>query len=213
MVATLGAELATAGLTGADCYIEQSGYVVLKASGTFSLTWTDTDLRDYLGFTGNLSAGATYTAPLRSPLLWVPRRVDSPDGSVINSVGNKRYDEVAVTSRDGTMVSRTFGDPLRPNSYTWHYIDKAQFWENDAAGELFHFFGQVLSPRANFNLYRAVDAGYSTKAEVTLGTPLGPYAMVGGSRELPLRRSSGYERTDCKFDFTVDVLKVPEYTT
>src|SRR5688572_13471622 len=39
-----------------------TGRVTLSATGvaTFSLTWTDTDHRDALGFTGNLSGAASY---------------------------------------------------------------------------------------------------------------------------------------------------------
>ena len=39
------------------------GYVTLGvSSGTVAITWTDTALRDWIGFTGNLTAGASHTA-------------------------------------------------------------------------------------------------------------------------------------------------------
>ena len=41
-------------------------------SSTFSVTWNDTDFRDILGFTGNLSGANSYTATHRARYTWVP---------------------------------------------------------------------------------------------------------------------------------------------
>ena len=54
--------------------IEQgTGYVTIAiSSGTFTLNWTSTDIRDVLGWTGNLAAAGSYTSPSGCLGLWLP---------------------------------------------------------------------------------------------------------------------------------------------
>lgn len=56
-------------------------FVRLSSAGAaWSLTWTDTLLRDFLGFTGNLSGNTAYTATNRPPFAYFPNRlIESPD--------------------------------------------------------------------------------------------------------------------------------------
>lgn len=49
--------------------------VKIDGPATFSITWDDTDLRDLLGFTANLSGADTYTATYTPQLTWFPNRV------------------------------------------------------------------------------------------------------------------------------------------
>jgi hypothetical protein len=52
-----------------------AGYVVLSHGiVVFSVTWTDTALRDLLGFTANLSGATSYTATYTPENCWVPTR-------------------------------------------------------------------------------------------------------------------------------------------
>lgn len=44
--------------------------VVASGGGNISITWTDTELRDLLGWTGNLSGSIGYTAPEGAEALW-----------------------------------------------------------------------------------------------------------------------------------------------
>lgn len=46
-------------------------------SSTFSVTWNDTDFRDILGFTGNLSGANSYTATHRARYTWVPTHINA----------------------------------------------------------------------------------------------------------------------------------------
>jgi hypothetical protein len=59
-----------------------TGKVTISATGvtTFAITWTDTALRDALGFTANTSGAATYTGSNASPYIWLPnqRRSEPP---------------------------------------------------------------------------------------------------------------------------------------
>jgi hypothetical protein len=48
-----------------------AGYITISSSATFALTWTDTELRDILGFSGNLSGQTSYTATYRPKYTWI----------------------------------------------------------------------------------------------------------------------------------------------
>lgn len=52
--------------------LSSTGHVTLDSNGgaNFSVTWTDTPLRDLLGFTGNLAAANSYIAPRRVGGAW-----------------------------------------------------------------------------------------------------------------------------------------------
>ena len=216
MVKAMTVALLAAPLAGAYCYVGEDGHVHIEATGTFSLQWTaaGTALRDALGFTGDLSGSSSYTAPNRSTLLWVPRRNESPKLAPLGVVGDSTHAITQVVASDGTQATREFGSPVRRNEYEWAYIDRDQYWTSgESGGELFAFLRDVGVVGAKWWLYRQVDADYSSTSAVTLPTGLGPYETTGGLRALQLVRSSGYERTDCKYDWTGKALKVSEYTT
>src|SRR5690348_4669992 len=63
------------------------------ASGTFTLSWTDTELRDYLGFAGNLTpAAASFTGTLGCQGLWCPNCPVDGDDLQLDKTGNLRTD-------------------------------------------------------------------------------------------------------------------------
>jgi hypothetical protein len=88
-----------------------TGKVTISCTGTWSITWTDTNLRDLLGFTGNLvSISGSTTAPnlmrgvffpdcvldlandhAMAPIDTDVRSTQTPTGKVIAHVGNARY--------------------------------------------------------------------------------------------------------------------------
>jgi hypothetical protein len=58
---------------GATAVLLGSGKVRLAGAGAFSITWgAATLLRDLLGYTGNLAASTSYTAPGKSALFFSP---------------------------------------------------------------------------------------------------------------------------------------------
>jgi hypothetical protein len=218
MMDTLEADLTSGGLTNAAVFLGEDGLVHITSDDTFTLDWTSagTALRNALGFSGNLTPTATsHTADNPSPLLWIPRRNESPQKAGLGIDGELQEDVVRVVSRDGTQVTRTYGDGVTSNRFLWQYINRDQFRTTTAsqAGELHHFYGECLSPGANVMLYRQVDADYASTTAVTLGTPLGPYQTTGKERGLPFVPSPGFANSDCRMDFTWSALKVPEYTT
>jgi hypothetical protein len=83
---------------------------IAVTNGTYSLTWTSTDLRDLLGFTANIVTVSTATGANQARGLWMPdcplavdgyhlatpratdlRLTESPTGFVIGIVGNIKF--------------------------------------------------------------------------------------------------------------------------
>ena len=216
MMAQLAAKLVAEGVTNADVFLTQSGFVRITADVSFVITWTDTALRDALGFTGTVtdtSAPFDQTAPNRSSYLWVPRRCESPRDHILGATGAKHHNRKRFQAMDGTQVTRTFGDPVYDARMGWTHIDRDQFWtEDEDPGELFDFYSMVISPGANIRHYRQVDADYAASTAVTLPTALGPYQSQTDEKALPMRRSASHANVDCKYDYDFDGIKVPEYT-
>lgn len=84
---------------------------IAVTAGTFSITWTSTDLRDMLGFAGNISAVSTATGDSAVRGVWQPdspivtagryasaptktdvRRSLTPTGDMYTHIGNQRYE-------------------------------------------------------------------------------------------------------------------------
>lgn len=74
-----GAGTYTATISDAD---SGTGKVTLSASGvsSFAITWTDTALRNALGWTGNITGSTSYESQSASPYIWLPnqRRSEPP---------------------------------------------------------------------------------------------------------------------------------------
>ena len=93
LLSTLEAALETAsggGFTVTGSFGEGgTGKVTIAInSGSFTLTWTDTDLRDALGFTGNLTpSAASFTSTNASPAVFLPDcPIITPFGSADNGL-------------------------------------------------------------------------------------------------------------------------------
>lgn len=54
--------------------------ISVEGGGVFAVTWIDTALRDLLGFTGNLSGEASYTATYAPQNCWLPTRSRADNG-------------------------------------------------------------------------------------------------------------------------------------
>lgn len=95
----------------ADDADTDTGKVTISAPsvGNISITWSNTDIRDRLGFTGDVSGATTHTGTEQAEYLYLPPvgRDDSfmaPDGDA----GLEETDLVVSTSPDGSMVATKF---------------------------------------------------------------------------------------------------------
>lgn len=52
--------------------LSATGFITLSNTGNFDITWTDAELQNILGFTGNLTGASTYTATNQPKYCWYP---------------------------------------------------------------------------------------------------------------------------------------------
>jgi hypothetical protein len=214
LLAQLLAAMTSAGVSAPAVALLESRKVRVSASGTFTVTWTDTLPRDLLGFTGNLSGAATYTAENISPLLWAPGLTETPSAGVLGLLGSKHQDASSAVAPDGTQVVSRFGTQ-RLNSFSWRYVAKARHQTaSELGGEWHTFYDQVLVRGAKFLLYREVIDDEASSTPLSLGTPLGPMEMdIGKAANWPgFRRESGFETVESHYGVDFPALGVPEYT-
>lgn len=101
-----------------------TGQLSIAGPGTFSITWTSTDLRDCLGFTGNVSGADVYTSPNHVEGLWLPAcPVDTPFG--LSSSGLVVSAVAETLSEDGTFYS-SHGSKHTRNEYTYRAVTIAR---------------------------------------------------------------------------------------
>ena len=113
---------------------EYSGLVTLELDGgvasAFALTWTSTDLRDVLGFTGNLSGTDTYTGTKQARHLWLPDcPIVSPYGS-----GDAGTD-VAASAQMVSPAGHVTGIRTNRHVWCWYRWDAVSRAKTRIAGE------------------------------------------------------------------------------
>lgn len=184
--------------------------VKLTGSGSFDVTWTDTNVRDMLGFTGNLSGASSYTATNISPLFWSPLRTESPQLAPLGVDGVGVHDTHWAQSAT-TVITATTNNSWRENSFSWRYVAISRMWtSSEAGGEYYTFYDRVLRRAAPFKLYRNVEEDTSGGDAATLATVLGPYKMKpqGGDTKLKYRRE--FQNQDLRSPVELDCVKVTE---
>lgn len=210
LIGQFGVQAATS-VPSISIFIGQDRKVHLSASATFAITWTNTTLRDLLGFTGNLSAASSYDAPNISPLLWSPGRQESPTRAPLGISGVKVQDTVYARSPT-QVITATTNNEWRENSFFWRFVSQSRVFDTEAGGEFVTFFQRVCVPAAQFKLYREVtDSTSATSANLQSKTVLGPYKMA--PRERPaMEYLREFENHESRSPVYLDVIVVPEFT-
>lgn len=139
LVAALNTAAAGAGSartwTGSIASGEQgTGYVTLTISAGANVTgtWTTTTLRDYLGWTGNLSGAITYTSPSGCLGMWLS---DSPIVQPFN-LGDTGNVEAALTqtmSRLGVTKTILAASRTRHPGIVWTHVSLARARQSQEA--------------------------------------------------------------------------------
>jgi hypothetical protein len=141
----LQAQIRTVGAfaTATVAFDNSTALVTIDFKATCSVVWTDTDLRDLLGFTGNLSGASAYTATNATRGVWSPTLVMSEyPGDLTRLWGQRSTSRIGVSS-DGTVYSAE-GTILYDGVYGYHLLPEAdvittsatvwesleQFWED-----------------------------------------------------------------------------------
>lgn len=107
-----------------------TGLYTLGCDGaTCTVTFTDTEIRDLLGFTGNLSASTSYVSPSAAQGLWLPsygfqKKNGGTGGSWVT-------DQQSVKTASGHVYS-VMGRKYRMTKITWPAETRAKCWtENE----------------------------------------------------------------------------------
>lgn len=144
-----------------------------------SITWgAATQLRDLLGFTGDLASAATHDAPNVSPLLWSPGYMATP--KTIAGVEGYTVPHQAITkSADGSQVYCTHYGSETWQDLGWTHIlpERLRVATGTGGGTFHEFFEQCAMLRERFLWHQEVDELDGSTAAATLDTALGPYVL------------------------------------
>jgi len=120
---------------------DTTGKVTISVdSGTFSITWTSTDLRDLLGFTGNISSQATATGANQCEALWMS---GCPPNKMygLTSSGRPIYDRSVSVASDGTYAALVYASQTRDEiSYEYVVAAKTLTAQEATVNEAFQTF-------------------------------------------------------------------------
>lgn len=124
-----------------DAGADGTGKVTIGCGGaTCTIAWTDTDLRDLLGFAGNLSAATSYVGTLHARSLWLP---DCPTNSPYGSLDHGRTEtDARGVESPGGHVAVVYSQRKSIQSLSWDGVAhaKARLTGEDVAHESFERF-------------------------------------------------------------------------
>jgi hypothetical protein len=110
---------------------------IAVSSGTFSLTWTDTDLRDVLGFAGaSIATTTSATGTMHARHLWLPNTghmAEQPDpafGEGTQDFGRAESDYASTCSPSGVTTATVF-NVRRLAHFTWEPLLGLKTWLSD----------------------------------------------------------------------------------
>jgi hypothetical protein len=181
LLTAFAAAMTAAGLASVAVTMRGNLRVRIAASSTFTVTWNSTELRDLLGFTGNLSGASSYTATNPSPLLWAPGSMATP--TTIQGKAGYVVPHVTWHSRDDETGNETqhFG------SGVWQELDWAlvpterlQVADNEDDGNTFEgLYRTVLQYGYRFHYHQSVDEESDATNELDWNDAdaFGPYQL------------------------------------
>lgn len=173
--------MTTAGVAAAAVTMREDLLIRLASSGTFTVTWSSTTLRDLMGFTANLSGLSLYEASFPSPLLWSPGAIGTPT-TIRGKAGYTTPHTTFHSNDDDTAVqTQHFG------SGTWQEIDWALIATDRLAvadgsntGNTFEgFFSNVLQYGYRFMLHQDIEEDLTGSDEINWNdsSAFGPYQL------------------------------------
>ena len=137
-------------------YSNSTGRVTIAFGTTGSITWTDTTLRDWLGFTANISSvtSATATHPLRG--IWRPTRTIGrfPQSSEVANIYIPESKSIIRRSANGTTYGWE-GNTLYHSSLGWDYLPFSDVISPDSGNDrtLQDWFNFIVSAAQPFRYY------------------------------------------------------------
>lgn len=220
LLARLVVAMTSAGVGSPAAFVTEARYVRLTSSGTFTIAWgSATTLRDLLGFTGDLSGASSYTATNRSPLLWSPGKVLTPEQAPLDFHGAPVLDASVSVGPLGNIVVRQNGEPSYVNRYSGRHVARDRYGTspNAVVGQWLYFLRTELWQAKRVIVLRRVLEGSSVTASADYATSvaLGPYRLdlsQSDTRREFVARSEGFGRVEAYYDVTFPVVQTEEFS-
>ncbi len=108
---------------------DTTGKVTVSNTNAFSITWTSTDLRDVLGFTGNLSSATSHESDDQCRALWLPDRPSTRRNSG-SWAGDHVADYSTSTAPDGSLYA-LMGPRRTELTLVWQGVTRAKVWTDN----------------------------------------------------------------------------------
>lgn len=150
-----------------------TGKTSIAFDGGANITWTSTDIRDYLGFTGNLSSGTLHVSTNHCRYLWLPNvgRTDTlaPEPTTgATDLGVRERDLTGSMSPSGYMVRLSYNTRYK-DTFKWAFVQgkKAFIADESVTNESFEkFYEDVVGKGRPFRYHsdRSSDSVYWTMA-------------------------------------------------
>lgn len=174
-----------------------------------TVTWSGTQLRDLLGFAGNLGSAASHTATNVSPLLWSPGYLATP--TTIAGVDGYTVPHQAVyKSDDGTQVGCDHYGSETWQELSWTHImpDRLRVDDSQDGGGTFHeFFEQCALLRRRLYWYPDIDESLASSTAVTWVTGRGPYVLRPEFDGRWYRRNEPYAEVSSPLDLPLHLVE------
>lgn len=142
---------------------------IVVSAGTFSITWTSTDLRDMCGFTGNITTQSNVTSQNHVKCLWLPNseRVGTlapPPSSSSQRLGVPRRDMSSAVAPAGQSVVYAYSS-LHVDTFNFATLKGYKVHKNSERyvnESLRQFYEDVIGKGRHFRLFpdRTSDALY-----------------------------------------------------
>jgi hypothetical protein len=179
LIAAFAAAVVTAVGGTASATIYQNRLAHFGYSANRSVTWgAATQLRDLLGFAGNLGSADNHTATLVSPLLWSPGYPGTP--KTIRGVAGYPIPHQAISNSDDKTESHTyhFGTETRQDIEWSHIVPERMRVATGLGGGTYHEFHlQSAMLGYRFLLYQDMNEDEDEASDASFTTQLGPYVL------------------------------------
>jgi hypothetical protein len=212
--ATFSILAAMATAIGGVAVLTRDRRVKLSAGGIFSITWTNDELRELLGFTGPLAAASSYIAPHVSPLLFSPGKPLLSELSPRGTLGISRpLAYYSMSPTDGTTFVVSHGNRTDQRFSATHVDIERVYTSAMAGGEWVRWFDTCPARGYSFHIYLDVNEEAGSTVIASLDTRVGPYVWAPAARApaWDYRRAKGFEWTDFLADVTLTCRDVIEY--
>lgn len=107
-----------------------TGRVTISATGvaSFAITWSNTTLRDALGFDGNVSGSASYTGTNACPYVWLPNQKRSSPPVPEGYTGVPIRDTSITVAPSGYSKSLYYSTRYA-NQFTFRFLSGNKTWD------------------------------------------------------------------------------------